>query len=240
MADIQQTVYSGAPAGDSCAECKTSITGTYYRANGAMVCSACASRLQHQLPRDSHTAFVRAIMLGLVGFAIGLTLYAGFVIMTGISIGYLALAVGWIIGKAMMIGSKGIGGRRYQLTAVLLTYAAVSMAFVPIAFSVIKQQKVNAPVAMRQAPVSHPDSATPVAGQRDDEAAGEAAKPKMGFFTALGSLVLLGLISPFLKLSAGFSGLIGLIILYVGMQFAWKMTAGSSGLEGPFRLDPVT
>ena len=37
--------------------------------------------------------------------------------------------------KAMMKGSGGIGGRRYQVAALLLTYGSVSMAAVPIAIS---------------------------------------------------------------------------------------------------------
>ena len=36
-------------------------------------------------------------------------------------------------GKAMHLGSRGVGGRRYQLVAVLLTYLAVSLSAVPIA-----------------------------------------------------------------------------------------------------------
>jgi hypothetical protein len=91
-----------------------------------MVCGRCADRIRRETPQDSHAAFVRAFLFGFGGFAIGLALYAGFVIATGISIGYISLAVGWIVGKAMMMGSGGVGGRRYQITAVLLTYAAVS------------------------------------------------------------------------------------------------------------------
>ncbi len=37
-----------------------------------------------------------------------------------------------MVGKAMMAGSKGMGGRRYQIAAVLLTYAAVSLAAIPV------------------------------------------------------------------------------------------------------------
>jgi hypothetical protein len=49
---------------------------------------------------------------------------------------------------------------------------------------------------------------------------------------------MIGLASPFLELAEGGSGFIGLIILFVGMRFAWKMTAGRSNvkLEGPFQL----
>src|SRR5260221_11698475 len=117
-----------------------------------MVCGNCFDHIQRERPRDSHTAFVRAVLFGLVGFAIGLIAYAGFEIMTGISIGYLALAVGWIVGKAMMIGSGGIGGRRYQLTAILLTYAAVSMAGItPGDSAAVKEKKHHRARNLRQA-----------------------------------------------------------------------------------------
>ena len=77
-------------------------------------------------------AFPRALLLGIVGAAIGMALYAGFTILTDIRIGYISLAVGFIVAKAMMIGSGGIGGRQYQITAAVLTYMAVSMAFIPL------------------------------------------------------------------------------------------------------------
>jgi hypothetical protein len=72
------------------------------------------------------------LLLGIVGAAIGMALYAGFTILTDIRIGYVSLAVGFIVAKAMMIGSGGIGGRQYQITAAVLTYMAVSMAFIPL------------------------------------------------------------------------------------------------------------
>ena len=78
-------------------------------------------------------AFPRALLLGIVGAAIGMALYAGFTILTDIQIGYVSLAVGFIVAKAIMIGSGGIGGRQYQVTAAVLTYLAVSMAFIPLA-----------------------------------------------------------------------------------------------------------
>jgi hypothetical protein len=238
--------YASAPAGDVCKVCKTTITGVYYRANGSMVCGSCADRLQRELPQDSHAAFVRALVCGLVGFAIGLTLYAGFVIITGISIGYAALAVGWIVGKAMMMGSKGIGGKRYQITAVLLTYAAVSMAFIPIVFALIskdnkekaqqQQAQIQSPADQKaREPGAAPPAATPQADQPTDSS---SKKAPVGLFEWLGKLAWIGLASPFLELQDGFSGIIGLIILFVGMQFAWKMTRGHPriAVDGPFQL----
>ena len=63
---------------------------------------------------------------------VGLVLYAAFGILTGLVAGYLSLGVGYLIGKAMMMGSRGVGGLRYQVAAVLFTYASVSMAAIPI------------------------------------------------------------------------------------------------------------
>jgi hypothetical protein len=62
-------------------------------------------------------------------------------------------------------------------------------------------------------------------------------KPAMSFGKAMATLAVIGLASPFIELQSGGSGIIGLIILLVGMQFAWKMTAARRQvkLEGPFQ-----
>jgi hypothetical protein len=107
-----------------CRSCNQTITGSYYRVNGALACPNCAQQLQNQLPKDSHSAFVRALLFGVGGAILGLIIYAAFGIITGWMIGYISLAVGYIVGKAIVKGSGGLGGRRYQVAAVLLTYFA--------------------------------------------------------------------------------------------------------------------
>lgn len=77
-------------------------------------------------------AFPRALVLGLIGAAIGMVLYAGFTILTKIEIGYMALVVGFVVAKGMMMGSKGTGGLQYQITAAVLTYVAISLSEIPI------------------------------------------------------------------------------------------------------------
>lgn len=232
---------------DTCKMCQKPITGAYYRANGAMVCDSCADRVRRGIPRDSHAAFVKAILFGLGGFAAGLIAYAGFTIVTGIQIGYFSLAVGWMVGKAMMIGSGNIGGRRYQIAAVVLTYAAVSMAAIPIAFlyhpgsehkQATKQTTSNAtssPSATEDAKPSDEASSTP----QNENA---TRSPIATLFMALGQLALIGLASPFLELAEGLGGLIGLVILFVGMRFAWRMTAAkvSLAVEGPYQISAPT
>jgi hypothetical protein len=75
--------------------------------------------------------FVHALLYGAVAAVAGSIAYAAFTIVTHIQIGYLAVGVGYIVGKAMLHATHGLGGRKYQITAAVLTYLAVSMAAVP-------------------------------------------------------------------------------------------------------------
>jgi hypothetical protein len=134
---FQKAEYAGSPGGDRCQVCGQPVGTSYYRVNGAVTCSGCAEKARHELPTSSGAAYLRGLLFGIGAAIAGLALYATFEIMTGLIIGYLSLAVGYIIGKAIKAGSRGLGGRKYQITAVLLTYAAVSMASIPVALSQI-------------------------------------------------------------------------------------------------------
>jgi hypothetical protein len=212
-----------------CAACKQPITGRYYSVNNKIACEGCMQQVAHRFPKDSHSAYVRGIFFGVGAAIIGMILYAAFTIITGLYIGYVSLAVGWLVGKAVMLGSKGIGGKRYQIAAVILTYAAVSIAAVPIAISY--QMKAKAASSAKQA--KQQQSATD--GQTDppDQA---QAKPKPSMGAALVQLLMIGLASPFLELQDPLHGIIGLVILIVGIRIAWRITAGSRGLniQGPY------
>src|ERR1700688_524221 len=124
--------YIGKPGNDHCQFCYQPLAGNYYRINKSIACSRCAEKMRGTLATDSHAAFTRALLYGIGAAILGMILYAVFEIATGLIVGYVSLAVGWMVGTAMMKGSHGVGGRRYQIVAVLLTYAAVSMAAAPV------------------------------------------------------------------------------------------------------------
>jgi hypothetical protein len=213
--------YAGQPAKTQCKSCGQAISGSYYKVNGVPVCATCAERLKAQILKDSHSAFVRGILFGVGGAIIGFIIYVAFALMTGLVAGIVSLAVGFLVGKAIVKGSGGVGGLRYQVAAVILTYMAVSLSAVPIAVSQYKKQHS----AQQQAQVSDP-------------AAVQAPKAKMRVGRALGMLTILGLTSPFLGLSHPAQGIIGLIILFVGLRIAWRITAGRPvNIVGPIR-DP--
>ena len=195
-----------------------------------MTCPGCAEKMRGELARDTHAAYVRAILFGVGAAILGMILYATFAIVTGIVIGYAALAVGWLVGKAMITGSNGVGGRRYQIAAVLLTYAAVSTAAIPVWIHFSGEHKQSQ------------QQRTAQSGQGSESDAQEepASNPRPSMLSALGTLMLLGLASPFLEFSGNPLGaMIGLVILFVGMKFAWQMT-GARPLQvfGPFENSP--
>jgi hypothetical protein len=209
--------YAGQPGKTACKSCGQAIRGAYYRINNVPSCMSCAQRLQEQVRKDSSVDFGRGVLFGIGGAILGLTIYVTFALVTGLVAGIVSLAVGYLVGKAIVKGSRGIGGRRYQVAAVILTYMAVSLSAVPIALSQYSKQRS----AQQHA-------------QMADPAAVPTPKPKMSPGRALGVLTVVGLTSPFLALSNPPQGVIGLIILFVGLRIAWRITAGKPvNIVGP-------
>lgn len=215
--------YSAGSAAPACKACSQEIRGAFYRVNGSPTCADCTERLRREVPQDSHAAFVRGVLFGVGAAVAGFALYVAFAIATGLVIGYVALAVGYLIGKAIVVGSRGVGGRRYQIAAVLLTYMAVSLAAVPISLSVHMKHRS----AQQHAQASDP-AATPAASPAP------APRPGMSPRQAIGTLALLGLASPLLDLANPMHGIIGLIILLVGLRIAWQLAAAKPlEISGP-------
>ena len=227
---FQTAEFQGQSAtGDACCICKKPVAGSYYHINSAKACSPCSQRVLSARPRDTHAAFSRALLFGMGGALLGLVLYAAVGILLHLQIGYVSLAVGFLVGKAMMMGSGNIGGRRYQWIAVVLTYAAVSLSAIPIALA----QYAHDRPATAQVQQASPESTQATADA--PAPAAQTAKPELG--KAIGVLLLLGLASPFLEFSGNAAGgVIGLIILLVGVRIAWRLTEGVRlpAIEGPF------
>jgi hypothetical protein len=222
--------YSGAKSGDRCKLCSQPLGAAYWRVGQAMACQACAENAKNDQPKDTHSAYSRALLFGIGGAIVGLAIYATFAIVTGIILGYVSLAVGYIVGKAMSMGSKGLGGRRYQITAVILTYAAVSMAAIPIGITqVVKQRQAQRRAHAQQATVpragsnsnvtelplsqsnnaSSNDSPAPIPSVATPESANQMPSPvpaparaprHVNYGLLILALLYAGLASPFLEL----------------------------------------
>jgi hypothetical protein len=215
--------YSDKSAEVTCRSCAQRISSAFYRVNGAPTCADCTRRLQQEMPQDSHKALVRGVLFGIGAALVGFGIYVAFALTTGLVIGYVSLAVGYLVGKAIALGSRGVGGRRYQIAAVLLTYMAVSLAAVPIAISMHMKHRNAEQHTQVSDPAGKPEASTAT-----------APAPRMSFARAVGMLTLFGLASPFLELADPMHGIIGLIILLVGIRIAWQLTAAKPlDISGP-------
>jgi len=226
--------YAYVPGTERCRICGNLVSGEYYRVNTQMACAKCAGEAREGQPTDSHASFARGLLFGIGGAVLGLILYATVVIITDWTIGYLALAVGWLVAKGIMKGSNGIGGRRYQIAAVLLTYASISMSAIPIGFSYYFKHPQGSPAQTQRA--AEPSDTAP--GTSDaSPAPSNQPRAQRSLVGLLGQLVLLGLASPFLELQNPGSGLLGLVILFVGLSIAFRLTAAKPlEVDGPYRL----
>jgi hypothetical protein len=226
--------YAHIPGTERCRICGNLISGEYFRVNSQMACGRCAEEAREGQPSDSHAAFARGLLLGVGAAALGMILYSTFAIITGWTIGYLALAVGWLVAKAMMKGSNGMGGRHYQISAVLLTYAAISMASIPVAISYAMKQ---APARTHQSDQANSSASSASEGQEGTQANSPVPDEKINWGAALGQLALVGLASPFLELQDPGHGLIGLVILFVGLSISYRLTAAKPlDVDGPFSV----
>jgi hypothetical protein len=234
---------------DHCKFCNQPVGMQYYRVGDAMACGSCADNLKRDMPVNTTAGYMRGLLFGCGAALLGTVLYSTVAIVTGWEIGFVALAVGWLVGKAVMKGSNGLGGRRYQITAVVLTYMAVAFAAIPTGLYFMSKQgdapQAKVEVADNKTPDSNAteaknaDAAADAAADDSDEDKADAAEAggekEMSFGMAILTLLGVGLASPFLALADPGQGLIGLVILFVGIHTAWNMTkAADMVVDGPF------
>jgi len=195
----------------NCTVCGRVIEGRHAMIRSQVACVTCAARERDASRRASspspavlspgakpvsagveekseNSSYALALLYGTVAAVVGLAFYASFTIITHFYIGYVAVAVGLMIGKAMMKGSGGEGGFHYQVTAVALTYAAITLAAIPIHIARMLGEGMALDWSM-----SVPLLIDAIAG-------------------------------PFLRLRTGAYGIIGLVILFVGLRVAFRIT----------------
>ena len=197
--------YAPQPTPERCRLCSTPLTTEYYRVRGQTACASCADAARtQQSGLSDNAAFTRALACGIAAI-VGLAGYSAFTIATSLYVGYVALGVGYIVAKAMKFGSGGLGGRPYQIAAVILTYLAIALAEIPIILWQLR-----------------------------------ARIPSGHILAAAMRLLPVGLESPILAMRSPIHGLINAVILFVGLQIAWRGTAATIlAVEGPFRLTPA-
>jgi hypothetical protein len=216
-----------------CVLCSSAIGISFFQLAGQTVCPNCAEQARAQAAKST---FSRGLLYG-AGAALACSIcYAVITMVTGLQLAIASIAVGFLVGRAVRIGSRS-GGRRLQILAVALTYLSITTSYVPL---LIKDMRDN-PKLRARATAGKSAEPTPAAPQVEpaEVTTKETRTPSFGgLLLAVGLLVGIALISPFFGLAAGVGGIIGIAIIYFGLMQAWKQTAGSPHvLAGPFTLD---
>lgn len=122
---------SAASTDRSCTGCRRPIEGEYHMANMQVVCTPCRGVLEAG-PQGTRTGRVgRALLFGAGAAVAGGLLYLVVTTVTGYVIGLIAILVGWMVGRAVSVGSEHRGGWLYQVMAVGFTYVAISTSYIP-------------------------------------------------------------------------------------------------------------
>ena len=130
--ELRFDTVEAAPAIPACARCSREIASEYHEVNGAIICPDCRAQLEAAAESGSGAGRLsRAAVFGLVGAIAGAALYYAILAITGYEIGLVAIAVGWLVGRAVQLGSGHRGGRACQVLAVLLTYLAIVSTYIP-------------------------------------------------------------------------------------------------------------
>jgi hypothetical protein len=117
----------------ACAQCATPITDRYFTLGSHVLCESCHLAFQNaKAPGNAASRLFGAAALGTGAAAIGCALWMLVTELTGYEIGLIAIAVGYLVGMAVHVGARRMGGVAYQLLAVFLTYSAIVMTYVPM------------------------------------------------------------------------------------------------------------
>ena len=128
LANSALTLNPDVAATELCRACNNLISGEHYRINGRKVCTPCAIQARTGLSVEGEAAFAGALFFGFMGSTLGLIFCVGFTISTHMPASYIGIAVAWIVSSSMKRGSNGLGGGRFQVSAVLLTCVTIWLA----------------------------------------------------------------------------------------------------------------
>jgi hypothetical protein len=268
--DVAESGAAGASPGatsgvTTCKACSRPIASTYYEVNSAIICESCRAALDR--PRGSRfSRGLHATGLGLLAAIAGSVLYFAVAAITGREFGLVAIAVGYMVGKAVRKGSRGRGGWAYQTLAIGLTYLAIVSTYVPL---IVKDFQKGARPAKDSTQVRAntlmADTITisargPEVGRALDSASAtkrsdsgfsvaQAGSPTattrampvrprhLGPGTMLLGVGALMLLAAMIPIFAGFSNIIGLIIIGIAVFEAWKLNRRVVlNITGPFRV----
>lgn len=105
------------------------LLGKGRNAPNIIVCSNCATTIEETLRAETQDAnLVGAVFWGLGAAVVSCLLWYAIVIMTNYEVGIVAVAVGWLIAQAIVMGAGHKRGVALQVLAVLITVLAMAFS----------------------------------------------------------------------------------------------------------------
>lgn len=214
-------------AGRKCTVCNSAIDATYYQIQGRDSCPACAqARLASQNLEDSGGKMLKALLWG-GGAALAGSAGFAIVALMGFQLAILSIGIGWLVGTAIKKGTGGHTSRKYQIIAVVLTYLAIATSYIPVVIVQMSKDRTKVETKgtagkMADAPqLAHAKPAPLV------------TNPLLAFGMAIGLVLAIPLIDAFSSMPGG---LLTLLIIFFGLQQAWKQTTPDVALvAGPYQ-----
>lgn len=247
--------------GPTCTSCSKEIPDLYHERNGAIICSPCRARMTDEMHGGlGLRRGFRALRFGCFGAMLGAAAWYFVLARFDMELGILAIAVGYLVGKGVQLGSRGRGGWKYQTLAVALTYSAIVVTYIPfIARGIVRggdQTSFADTRAVAGAPAAEVlvDAITPTLLERSVAAADQdgdgdvseleaermagMSQPR-GFMilTLIFGAVLFFVMAAAAPILAGFDDIIGLIIIGYALFEAWRLNRRDGiRFAGPFRV----
>ncbi|MEO8125958.1 MAG: hypothetical protein ABJF23_07875 [Bryobacteraceae bacterium] len=122
-----------------CKLCRESLQHEYYDLGGSPICTYCRGKIDEgRSPGAGSQRLFRAAGFGLAAATLGAAGYASIVNLTGIEFGFMAIILGYVVGRSVSVGSYHWGGALYQAIAMALTYVAICVEYVPAILNSVK------------------------------------------------------------------------------------------------------
>lgn len=134
MDDLQfeRAEFGTAPAAVTCTGCHQPIAGDYFDVNGRRFCAGCTAAIRRAHGDGAGAgAFPRALGAGIGGGVVGSALFYLVEKISGYQLSIIAIAVGFLVGRAVRWGTGGRGGLIYQILSVALTYVSIAFSWLP-------------------------------------------------------------------------------------------------------------
>jgi len=234
-ADLQfeHATYDQAKPALACGTCGKPVEGEYWQWIGRVTCARCRDGV-HALEARARSpqTFARAAIVG-AATALGCGVaYGLFVAVSHMQIALITIGIAYVVASVIRKATGNVSGRRYQVLAVALTYAASTMGYAPELW----REVAHGPDGQAHAEVAPDAGDVPSASGPQDRGSptGRPAVPPLAFAKFVASVTLLLLAAPFL---AARGAPIGLLIVGFGLWEAWRRAKGlPMEVTGPYRV----